>query len=193
MASDAAGKQDRTYPLVALRALHARQGQLCNMVERLADALPSVETKTCLATAWAVTTVIGPLHVLEEEAFFPLLERRLPTSSGICSSTSRSRQEHAEDRDAATEVISNLKWLVDGCSRQEIDLVAYQLRAFFVALRRHEAREIEVMFQQAAKMFTDEDQSDLAAALKRCLGKAEHDWSGLVVDLPSADQFPETW
>jgi len=156
--------------LDTLKALHARQGELCDMMESLADKLPSAQRAACLEAAWAATTIIGPLHALEETCFFPLLQQRLASAPHIQVSIDRSLQEHAEDRDATLEIVGSLKRLADGCPRPEIDPISYQLRAFFVGLRRHQARELEVLFPVAMEKFTAEDQFVLEEALARGFG-----------------------
>ena len=156
--------------LDTLKALHARQGELCDMTESLADTLPSAQRADCLGAAWAATTIIGPLHALEETCFFPLLQQRLASAPHIQVSIDRSLQEHAEDRDATLEIVGSLKRLADGYPRPEIDPISYQLRAFFVGLRRHQARELEVLFPVARRAFTDEDHLALEGALARGFG-----------------------
>lgn len=177
-------------PLDRLRLLHRRQRGLCDLLEALADALPAIRPQACLEAAWAITTLIGPLQALEESAFFPLLRRRLGSSTTIATSIGTSCFEHVEDRDAALDLVVSLKRLAEGCSRQEIDLVSYQLRAFFMAIRRHEAREIEVLFPQAAEAFTAEDQAVLLAALTSGPGAG---WpAGTDTGAPFQFQFPDT-
>lgn len=178
--------------LETLLALHSRQGLLCQRLEDIADQLPSSTPRACLEAAWSARILIGPLHAVEETCFFPLLESRLPASLQISISTARSRQEHVEDRDAALDIIVNLKRLAAGCSRPEIDLISYQLRSFFVAMRRHEAREQEILFPRALEVFTVEDESLLQEALVRCFGQDRSTAEGAhAVECFWKGQFPD--
>lgn len=159
-----------TDGLDRLRVLHGRQSWLCDRLEQFADQLPQASAGACLRTIWALTTVVGPLHSIEEACFFPLLRGRLPDSPDLMESIDRSCQEHLEDRDATIELVASIRGLGAGVGRREIDVLSYQLRAFFVGLRRHEAREREVLLPRAAAAFTAADRDALRTALDRSFG-----------------------
>lgn len=140
----APGGQHIENHVATLRACHGRQMQLCEELERLADALPDhIENQQCLHTARSIYPEIKRSHDFEEKVLFPAARAFDAENLGLFSTLERLRYEHWEDESFAEELTEALISFVTEPEKRNPEKLAYMLRGFFEGLRRHIAFERE--------------------------------------------------
>ncbi len=138
-------------PLSRLDDVHARQLRVCDILERIADALPRPPSRLVCLRLLDILTVDMPLHHADEEAgLFPLLRQRTAPGDGIDAVLDRLSIEHAEDEALLPEVLETLQALADDVGpEREPDIAGYVLRGYFESQRRHIAWEEDVVMPLA--------------------------------------------
>jgi iron-sulfur cluster repair protein YtfE (RIC family) len=121
----------------------ARQGMLCDRLEAVADCLPSaVNVQECLYLAQNMVPIVMTAQKFEEAEIFPLLTR-YPDGVELISSIERLKFEHMGDEDYANQIVLTLRDFVKDRTSCNPETLAWMLRGFFDALRRHIAFEQE--------------------------------------------------
>ncbi len=139
-----AGRSDReTVPAAVMRRAHGEKLQLCDSLEKIADALPGVDPLMCLSTANAILPLLRNIHQYEETIIFPAYEEAVVGSDANLASTRRLRAEHVEDECFAGEVTEILLAIGHGEPVENPEAIGFMLRGFFESMRRHIAFERE--------------------------------------------------
>jgi hypothetical protein len=121
---------------------HRLQLALCDELEAIADSLPRhVVHEDCIFAAKTLGSLIRDVHAYEESTLFPALKERFPASPEISSAIERLTFEHLADECYADDLAEKLLYLGNGGEDVNIEALAYMLRGFFDALRRHIAYE----------------------------------------------------
>lgn len=123
---------------------HHRKLDMCDVMEAIADALPSVDRLQCLQLANQLVPLLRDAHRYEEEVVFPVFEQ----AGGLgrlarIASVRRLKSEHVEDECAAQDLTELLLEIGHGGSIANPEALGFMLRAFFDTMRRHIAFERE--------------------------------------------------
>lgn len=115
---------------------------LCDDLELIADSLPrQVVAQDCTYAAKNLGRLIRDVHAYEEQTLFPALQARFATSTDIASAIDRLKFEHLADECYADDLAEKLLDVAHGAENVNMEALAYMLRGFFDALRRHIAYE----------------------------------------------------
>lgn len=140
----ASARVDReAIPAAVMKRAHWEKLQLCDALERIADALPGVDRLKCLGTANAIVPLLRSIHRYEEAVIFPAYEAAVAANNAGVASIQRLRAEHVEDECFADEVTEILLAIGHGETVGNAEAIGFMLRGFFESLRRHIAFERE--------------------------------------------------
>lgn len=115
---------------------------LCDDLEAIADSLPRhVVAQDCVFAAKNLGSLIRDVHAYEEKTLFPALNDWFRSSPEISSAIDRLKFEHLADECYADDLAEKLLYLGNGGQDVNMEALAYMLRGFFDALRRHIAYE----------------------------------------------------
>jgi hemerythrin-like domain-containing protein len=143
-------------PLVVLEKAHVTQLALCDLLEQIADSIPSqINRETCGKLGDNLHPLICDIHRFEEDTLFPMAIERLGTTSAMEATVTRLRYEHCEDECFAEELADALNELGKGKEPENPEAMGYMLRGFFEALRRHIAFEHEHLLRLMRQAVTD--------------------------------------
>ncbi|WP_245520457.1 hemerythrin domain-containing protein, partial [Mesorhizobium sp. M4B.F.Ca.ET.200.01.1.1] len=67
-------RSTEVVPAAVMKRAHREKLQLGDALERIADALPSVDRLKCLGTANAIVPLLRDIHRYEETVIFPAYE-----------------------------------------------------------------------------------------------------------------------
>ena len=95
----------------------------------------------CIFAAKNLGKLMRDIHAYEEKTLFPALQARFRASPEMTSAIERLRFEHVADECYADDLAEKLLYLGSGGKDVNIEALAYMLRGFFDALRRHIAYE----------------------------------------------------
>ena len=159
---------------------HALQLELCNVLERIADSLPSFDDGELLCAVTAVLRVDFPRHfLLEESVIFPTLRSRGANSPALETILRQLEEEHQNDDWCAHELADELDDLGTCGKARNPDMLGYMLRGFFTSQRRHVEWENATIVPVARRCLFGDDASQLHAAHIRQTGTA-NGWPALV-------------
>lgn len=139
--ADQSGRE--AIPSAVMKRAHGEKLQLCDALEKIADALPNVDRLKCLGIANAIVPLLRNIHQYEETIIFPAYEAATGGSNANLASTRRLRAEHVEDECFAGEVTEILLAIGHGETVENAEAVGFMLRGFFESMRRHIAFERE--------------------------------------------------
>jgi hemerythrin-like domain-containing protein len=140
-------------PLAFLAGAHRDQLRICDLLEEIADSLPSqVDRLKCFVAAGRLRTSVRIHQMDEEKGLFPLLRRDAAADHAVIASLDRLESEHIEDDSLATDIVDALENLARGKFAGSAETLAFMLRAFFDSHRRHIAFENEVILPAAQAM-----------------------------------------
>lgn len=122
--------------IAALERLYARTLRICDDLEKIADSLPNPDRRFCRRLAVELDTTVAVVNRREERDLFPLLFGQV---SEIV--IARLRNEHAQDRSAAAEIVRALQNMGRCRTKCPCEAIGYMLRAYFLGVRRHVAFE----------------------------------------------------
>ena len=129
-------------PLEAVERAHDGLFTLCDLLEQVADSIPShISRKTCAGLGESLLPLLRDIHQFEEDVLYPLAIKRLGATRQIRSTITRLQYEHCEDLCFAEELSDVLRDLGIGKAPGNPEATGYMLRGFFEALRRHIAFE----------------------------------------------------
>jgi hemerythrin-like domain-containing protein len=132
----------QTRSIAWWREAHRLLLVLCDDLEAIADSLPRhVIPQDCIFAAKNLDKLIRDVHTYEEQTLFPALQARFLGSPEMTSAIERLRFEHVADECYADDLAEKLLDLANGGQDVNIEALAYMLRGFFEALRRHIAYE----------------------------------------------------
>lgn len=132
----------------ALGEAYKGQMGLCDLLEAIADSLPSrVNRQQCLFVARMIAPILQRAHLAEEAHLFPRIIGRTDGSDLV----ERLRMEHIEDECFADEVQLELLQLGRGEPVLGPEATGYMLRGFFEGIRRHCRFDIELLATLAAR------------------------------------------
>lgn len=121
----------------------SRQESLCDRLEHLADSLPdSLNVQESLYVAQSLLPTVMLAHRFEEDKVFPIL-RKMRKASMLPSTLERLGYEHMGDEEYANDIVLALRAYVRERRNSSADTLAWMMRGFFEALRRHIAFERE--------------------------------------------------
>lgn len=153
-------------PLDALERDHALQMGLCDILEEIADSLPSdINRSRCREAASALRQELPLHHLDEEQGLFPLLRRRAAQSDQFAAIMARLSSEHAADEGFAEELTEELERLGDGFNPTNPEALGYMLRGFFESYRRHIHWENEILLPLARETLTETDLDELSRVM----------------------------
>ncbi len=139
-------------PIDDIERAHGRQARLCDELEQIADTLPDQVDPALCDTVTQILLTELPLHRRDEEqALFPLLEKRALPEDNVESHLSQLCVEHATDEGVAAELLELLPSLTDGERLHEPNMFGYMLRSFFECYRRHLIWEQNLILPLARK------------------------------------------
>jgi hypothetical protein len=148
----------RPDPLGFLELAHREQLDICNLLEEIADSLPQrVDRLKCFAAAGRLRVTVRLHQMDEDEGLFPILREKALIGGPLLASLERLESEHVEDEGLSDDVIEGLELLARGRQPRSIDGLAYMLRAFFDAHRRHIHFENEWVLPVARLHLNDDD------------------------------------
>jgi Hemerythrin HHE cation binding domain len=132
-----------------------QQERLCDRLEALADSLPDkINIQESLYVAQCLLPVVVTAHRFEEGTAFPLLKEKL-NSSSLDETLDRLGFEHMGDEQFAEDICAALRSYVMDRHSQNAEAMAWMLRGFFDALRRHIAFEREHILPLLQKGVTE--------------------------------------
>jgi hypothetical protein len=119
------------------------QESLCERLEQLADSLPdAINVQESLYVAQSLLPTVMLTHRFEEDRLFPLL-RGAHNASTLPHTLDRLGFEHMADEEYARDITLSLRAYIAGGRTGNADALAWMMRSFFEALRRHIAFERE--------------------------------------------------
>jgi hemerythrin-like domain-containing protein len=125
---------------------------MCNRLEKIADSLPdNADIQGCLHAAQGVVPVVKRAHEFEEFTVYPYLAHSGEVDSGLLTTLDRLRFEHLGDEEFATDLSSALRQFAISPESSNVDSLAWMLRGFFEATRRHVAFEREHLLPLVAR------------------------------------------
>ncbi|MGH1420077.1 MAG: hemerythrin domain-containing protein [Hyphomicrobiaceae bacterium] len=138
--------------IVSMRDIHTSQIKLCEHLEEVADSLPkNINKQYCLHLARSIFPMIKSAHEIEEQEFFPILEKVKPEDVSLAASIERLRYEHCEDECSAEDVTTVLFECGQYGAVKNPERAGYILRTFFAGVRRHIAFEREYLLPMAER------------------------------------------
>jgi hemerythrin-like domain-containing protein len=143
-------------PCRDISGAHRAKLELCDRMEAIADALPSVDRMECLQVANQLVPLLRGAHRYEEEEVFPVFERTGDREMlARLASIRRLKAEHIEDECAAQDLTEILMEIGHGGRIANPEALGFMLRAFFETLRRHIAFEHEHVVPVVAERATN--------------------------------------
>lgn len=153
-------------PLDMIASAHAVQVQMCDAMERIADGLPDeVDRRLCAQVASCLQFDLPLHHHDEEEALFPLLQKRAKPEDGLDQILAHLAAEHSSDNDFASEIAEALETLGQGGRPANPEMLGYMLRGFFERYRRHVHWENQLVMPLARLRLTSDDLDQLQARM----------------------------
>lgn len=154
--------QGQPDPIDLIESDHRLQLELCDILELIADCLPSTVEGSVLETAGSTLRDGFRAHMqFEDTVLFPLLKQRGAEHPMLCSALDQLAHEHVTDEDFSQEVADALDGLQQGGRPTNPDMIGYMLRGFFLCQRRHVEWENAVVLPEARSLLTEEDLDDL--------------------------------
>lgn len=149
-------------PVGLIEQDHYWQIVLCEALEHIADTLPNNFDPDLLhLTSEALKVVISEHNLMEEQALFPLLAKRVPAEIRFFDMAAQLSSEHETDQALALELAEQLEIIVSGSPRQNAEMLGYMLRSFFVSLRRHISWENQTILPLARNNLSSDDLEEL--------------------------------
>ena len=153
-------------PIDIIAQDHTLQEDLCDLLERIADSLPSSVDRGIAENVLGYLDNDLAVHIRdEEEGLFPLLEAHAATHQAIPGILERLTDEHAIDAFYAEEVCEELRMLASGREPHNANSLGYLLRGFFETQRRHLAWENMTILPLARQLLTPADLGQLSKQL----------------------------
>jgi len=154
------GVAARTGPaaLQRLAREHDMQLDLCNALEHIADGLPGrIDFKLLRAVISVLENGMAGHFAFEEEVLFPLLRRKASSDPSLIAALNQLENEHVRDSDLCHELAEELKALSAHGEARNANMLAYMLRGFFEAQRRHIEWENSIVLPAARRHLTAQD------------------------------------
>ncbi len=159
---------------------HEAQLNLCDLLEEIADSLPShIDQNKCVCAAMALTHRVRVHHHMEEAILFPRIIAQAPDNYVLHSIFNRLEDEHRTDEGHCDEAIELLTQISSGTTPSNVEAAGYLLRGLFEGLRRHIAFENDYVVPKAAELLTE---ADLAAIAGEINGSVNQNSSACFVD-----------
>lgn len=151
-------------PLAVIAEEHALHLELCDLLEVIANNLPSAIDPALAEVALSIMQTAIPRHTrLEEEALFPLLRARCGPDDPIRSALECLEHEHERDAGVVQEISEALAAATKPGNPTNASMLGYILRGYFDGQRRHIAWEETVILPAARNMLTNQDLRSLQA------------------------------
>ena len=145
-------------PIALVREEHCLQMELCDLLEAIADGLPSVFDRDLAAIAVSMLQGSVAAHTkFEDEALFPVLEQRLGPTDPVMEALACLKEEHDRDEDIVRELTVALRTALATGSVQAPETLGYVLRGYFESQRRHIAWENRIVLPAAEASLTSDD------------------------------------
>ena len=153
-------------PLGRLAADLDARARLCDLIETVADALPSPHELLCLRVAAILRRDLPLYHADMDLGLFPLLLEHHADAAWIGRMLRRFEAEHADIEAMSDEIADLLERIGLGEVREaERAAAGYAFRAFFDLLRRRIAWDEHVVLPLAQETLSAEDRRRLAKTL----------------------------
>lgn len=137
---------------------HCAEMCLCNMLERLADALPEpLDTEIASAGIATLRNCVRRHIVLEEHYLYPVLVKRAKPGEFNADLLEHISREHASDESHAHEAADQMEEALTRGRVPNPEMLGYMLRGFFEARRRHIAWENAVVLPLARRRLKKPD------------------------------------
>lgn len=161
MTGNSTHRPDR--PLETLCAAHQRKLELCNMLETIADELPTPDRALCMRAAALITIELPVHHADEDMGLFPLLRARCNPTDRIEPVLGQLSDEHMDDEANMEEIVTLLRRFAAGdAGGAQGASAGYALRGFFEGQRRHIAWEEAVVMPLARARLSPSDLDTLS-------------------------------
>ena len=158
-------------PLAVIEEDHALHLELCDVLERLADALPHDADQGLARVAVTFLRNGFPAHLrMEEHVLSQLLERHAAPAGLLRPIIEHLKAEHSADECAALEIADELQVLVEHGRVANADMLGYMVRGFFEAQRRHIWWENSVLLPLAREALTSEDPAKVQSWIRGAVG-----------------------
>ena len=137
---------------------HHAEMCLCNMLERLADALPEpLDAEIASASIATLRNCVRRHIILEEDYLYPVLVKRAKPGEFTQDLLAHISLEHASDEGSAHEAADQMEEVLT-CGRvAKPEMLGYMLRGFFEGRRRHIAWENAVVVPLARRRLKKPD------------------------------------
>lgn len=193
-----ASRSDSLDQISALAVDHACQLGFCDLIERIADALPEIIDVRAARFVVLVLRIGMPGHSrLEEEVLFPILRRRSNQAPELPVFLAQLEQEHANDHEFASEIAEELEVSINEGRARNGDMLGYMLRGYFTSQRRHIEWENATVVPLARRILTVSDlaEMDVLVASHHAILPARRVIRSIVRNAYQADQAdaPLSW
>ena len=153
-------------PIATLRRQHARQLQVCSLLERLADTLPDLSDTAAIASANEALTSCFLSHMrFEDEQLFPRLRLRLRQHRSFSKLLDQLHHEHHRDEGAILEITEQFTTILTTGRCRNTDMLGYMLRGFFESQRSHIILEDVAVLPRAERILSAADLDGMRAWL----------------------------
>jgi len=137
---------------------HCAEICLCNMLERLADALPEpLDTEIAPAGIETLRNCVRRHIILEEDYLYPMLMKRAKPGEFNEDFLALISREHASDESHAHEAADEMEEAMSLGLVPKPEMLGYMLRCFFEARRRHIAWENAIIIPLARLRLSESD------------------------------------
>ena len=141
-------------PIALIEREHALQLTFCDILENMADRLPTEPDMNVVHTASRLLEKsMRPHNRLEDEVLFPLIAQRAGHEPGLIQACQQLKREHSEDTGLAVEINETLRGLQNDGGVSNPDMLGYLLRGYFSSQRRHITWENAVIVPAARRLF----------------------------------------
>lgn len=156
----------RRDPFAYLSYEHVIEERLCDLLEAIADVLPSGVSPVCAKTAVSYLQTRFPGHIaLENEIVFPALKSARSDVPSLGRAIKQAMQEHAADEDTAAELAEALTAFIDDREVGDANVLGYMLRGFFEQRRRHIVWEETLLYPLARSNIEATDMDGLGESI----------------------------
>jgi len=163
-------------PLEFIRADHARQLRMCNLLDAFTEKLELEPVMPLASALLEYLTGDLPLHTKDEEQNLrPTLEARCEPEDGLDDVLKQMSKEHELNRDLVSFLIDDLEALADGRTLSNPVRLLMNMKEFSETQRQHVTWEERVLLPLARQRLTAEDLAKIGRnmAARRKDGEAE--------------------
>jgi len=137
---------------------HARQLELCDALEFIADGLPDrVDSKLLREVTSVLAHGMSAHFKFEEDELFPLMRQRASADASLIGAFAQLAKEHERDADLGDELADELNAFSFRGTPRNVEMLGYMLRGYFEGQRRHIEWENTIVLPAAQRLLTARD------------------------------------